>query len=72
MTQTPWQPITTAPATIDAALVWNGHNIWISGRRAGRRSSDGMPTDGADWFIGVHRYYPTHWMPLPEPPLTTP
>jgi hypothetical protein len=68
-----WQPIATAPKTVREVLVWNGSDIWISGRTEGRKGSDGMPTTGADWFIGVYRYYPTHWMPLPPPPaLTTP
>ena len=65
-----WRPIETAPETVKAVLVWNGRDIWISGREKGHKSRDGMPTNGSDWFIGTHRFYPTHWMSLPEPPLT--
>ena len=24
--------------------------------------------DGEDWVRWVHKFNPTHWMPLPEPP----
>ena len=61
-----WQPVTptSPPWNGVPVLVWHAQGgIWISGRKKAQYA--GM---GYDWYLGNHRFPPTHWRPLPEPP----
>lgn len=69
-----WQPIETAPAPNLEALLWFEWEITSSGKRgciligAKRYDDDGVLAwrDEDTWEVLGE---PTHWMPLPEPPL---
>ena len=61
-----WRPVTPFSPPWDGVpvLVWRaGDSVWISGRK--RTPYAGM---NHDWYLGSHRFPPTHWRPLPEPP----
>lgn len=65
-----WRLITKTSPPWDGqpVLVWHiAEGMWISSRRRGT-SRNGMPTTGADWYLGARKWRPTHWRPLPEPP----
>ena len=51
------------PKGVDDVLVY--YNFGYITSRAAHHIADGV--DG----IGGHVYHVTHWMPLPEPPVTT-
>jgi transcriptional regulator with XRE-family HTH domain len=58
-----WRPIDTVPAETNLILGWNGEQVGEAFRGVGR------------WFMtnscsGPHPE-PTHWMPLPGPPVLT-
>jgi hypothetical protein len=62
-----WQPIETAPKDAFILIGKTGKEvqraIWHDARGFG----------WADWTDGAYRmkgYDPTHWMPLPPPPIT--
>ena len=72
-----WQPIETAPKDGTEILVWAGSCVVVSWRRL---NGIGYPReawrlvhgayssgDEGDWSNEVE--HPTHWMPLPAPPL---
>lgn len=56
-----WQPIETAPQNSREVLVWTGYVYYLATR------SDGV------WLCAIDGTemagQPTHWMPLPAPPL---
>jgi hypothetical protein len=63
-----WQPIETAP---------RDEKIWILANTQGLSPATNDPfiPDVLRWFEGKwenglsdHKYFPTHWQPLPEPP----
>jgi len=62
-----WQPIETAP--IDEMFIY----FW---RRDGKRTvglaykarDGGWRDSEGNWNVRIH---PTHWMPLPKPPITS-
>jgi hypothetical protein len=63
-----WQPIETAP---------RNEKIWILANTQGLSPATNDPfiPDVLRWFKGRwenglsdHKYFPTHWQPLPEPP----
>lgn len=65
-----WQPVTptSPPWNGVPVLVWkDGDSVWISGRK--RTPYAGM---NHDWYLGSHRFPPTHWMSLPKPPVDNP
>ena len=56
-----WQPIETAPKDGTEVVV-----VDIDGDRFIASSIDGQ-----NWYDGVFPiYHPTHWMPLPAPPMS--
>jgi hypothetical protein len=62
-----WQPIETAPKTLDVVLLYEPPH----GVGQGHRTLDGMRNaNGWHWVFQVtkHGCEPTHWMPLPHPP----
>ncbi len=58
---TDWQPIETAPRDGTRVLVWAHDRAWTADR-----CSEGVPDfwDSDGTFI-----QPTHWQPLPAPPV---
>lgn len=70
-----WQPIETAPHDGSAILVAHEKGVWIAQYLPKYPSGYKPPNP---WFSVMlnHDYineqpvsrYPTHWMPLPEPP----
>lgn len=73
-----WQPIETAPKEITAHFENHEYGAyimaWPVGGGVGRarwwqwRNGDGR-IDGSNFIAdGGNACYPTHWMPLPEPP----
>jgi hypothetical protein len=60
--KTKWQPINTAPYDETVFLGWDGHECGFYYR------TDDVPNDGALSYPTPMQCYPTHWMPLPEPP----
>ena len=59
-----WQPIETAPRE-QAVLVCEPRRVGAGSYLLVARSRDGKSW----WSIpGVYNCYPTHWMPLPDPP----
>ena len=65
-----WQPIETAPEHYAEVLLWDGSTLGV-----------GYRTEGAAWRLIYNSHgwefghecdyttvFPTHWMPLPEPP----
>ena len=68
-----WKPIETAPVG-KAVLIWDGkhHSIaeqsdWRPGDWLGLIEGD-SPWCGDSSTGGLCHVFPTHWMPLPEPP----
>lgn len=56
-----WQPIETAPKDDDTEIL-----TWCEGKIAvATRAYDDLW-----WVLGLPAYKPTHWMPLPKPPVT--
>ena len=71
-----WQPIETAPLLIDILVFHKEHGINV-GRKKEGILLDPLQTPFAKfrfWVIYKNdmydntRSFPTHWMPLPEPP----
>lgn len=61
-----WRPITDTSPPWDGVpvLVWRmGDAVWLSGRGVDSRGY------GMDWYLGARRFPPTHWMPIPAPPI---
>lgn len=65
-----WQPISTAPKDGAPILVWDGKNMttvsWHSGY-----DHDEWSLCAPGLYADDYAFYPTHWMPLPEPPKET-
>ncbi len=71
-----WQPIETAPTDGTAILVCHDGGVWIAKHKAVYQS--GYKPDNP-WFCLMlnkdhipsrkRKGYPTHWMPLPKPPV---
>ena len=68
-----WRPIETAPKDGSVLLLWDGEAQdmgWMSNCHIGFWSE---PIDApGDWIDGMGRreeFYPTHWRPLPSPPV---
>lgn len=65
---TDWQPIETAPKDgEDTILFWDGKVVvgfFLDNSRTARPWKGWRLHAGSAWPPG----YPTHWMPLPEPP----
>jgi len=60
-----WQPINTAPLDT-LVLLYLGDEGFAIGESW--RTYDEQPY-GLTWWVEERgRFYPTHWMPLPEPP----
>ena len=69
-----WQPIDTVPKETEV-LVWFGPAVGVKSAEYTDKDGDGVwfwcVTDGKFGPHPVRRYcapYPTHWMPLPDPP----
>lgn len=70
-----WRPIETAPG--EPVIVWNGRRVTV-----GERWEPSEVAPGLECQIGWHDIVdpgysdpamepqPTHWMPLPEPPVS--
>ena len=63
-----WQPIETAPTDGTRILVWEGFYecvelVWWRWKQTGEEAYGTWTTNG------ISGYNPTHWMPLPDPPL---
>ena len=74
---TGWQPIETAPRDGTEILMTNGVNVssgqWFSEYggtydQEGAPNGDGCDDGWSDWSGGMQPD-PTHWMPLPPPPI---
>ena len=74
---TGWQPIETAPRDGTEILMTNGVNVssgqWFSEYggtydQEGAPNGDGCDDGWSDWSGGMQPD-PTHWMPLPSPPI---
>ena len=67
-----WQPIETAPKSGEhILLVSKGGAVWLGHWR----DADTPPRWGAGWTrfnCADLGWEPTHWMPLPSPPESTP
>jgi hypothetical protein len=66
-----WQPIETAPSDETPVLLW--HRLWKRGISQGFFDAERnwwRISDEAGNVIGVG-IFPSHWMPLPEPPALT-
>jgi hypothetical protein len=67
MTMNEWQPIETAPTGRNEVLVFvpkpkRTHDFIVQARNL----------TGSQWWVtGIGEIHPTHWMPLPPPPLTS-
>jgi len=70
---TDWQPIETAPRDGKPVLVWNsGCSYWIASFRLPLRGERYYQDAHAvrEWRDDYGRFAtPTHWMPLPPPPV---
>lgn len=64
-----WQPIETAPKDGTAILVCEGENIGVVLWRQQAFTNGEMEWCAQDCCDGVTIYKPTHWMPLPKPPI---
>jgi hypothetical protein len=64
-----WQPIETAPRDTDVLLA-----LWAYGIPGGERYYQvAQSTDGEHWTTECAPIWkPTHWMPLPLPPVQEP
>jgi len=64
-----WQPIETAPKDGTVVLGWSG--VWSVGMPETVLWLDRAERSGWFTYAGHHRFMnqPTHWMPLPAPPL---
>lgn len=60
-----WQPIETAPKDGTTVLTWTKGLTEDEGAIMPMRWSS---TRGWCEYWGNHDLFPTHWMPLPEPP----
>ena len=64
-----WQPIETAPRDGTEMLLWDGTNLGVGFRTD---TAWGLVFELHNWEwgheISFKTVYPTHWMPLPEPP----
>ena len=74
-----WQPIETAPKDGTRVDLW-GRNL-LHFQKRGERNVNVAWGPVTDWFGGKRDdwqhgrgegYQPTHWMPIPPPPETTP
>lgn len=69
-----WQPIETAPRDETTILVGNFRDpSWSFLQHVVYWNETDLGTPDHPWCIndteeGLHKDYPTHWMPLPEPP----
>lgn len=62
-----WRPIETAPKDGTTILVaGQGSTAWMAKWRPMKRVPDRWESIG----LGALPFYPTHWMPLPDPPDT--
>lgn len=70
-----WQPIETAPKDGQAIILWpyDHYSIW-DGASIGEVVCGFYSKDDDEWNNPEERrkFNPTHWMPLPSPPETTP
>lgn len=68
-----WQPIDTAPKDGTDVLLFNGHprvGSWFDSWEYDSWHPEAKETGG--WIMyGGRVIHPTHWQPLPEPPLKT-
>ncbi len=70
-----WQPIETAPKDGSEVLLylgppWNGIEKAAWYVHWGNWQAGGIPSDTArDELYGIGAAVPTHWMPLPPPPV---
>ena len=80
MTDTPeqvgWMPIETAPKDGSYLLVSNGHGVWVARFKSVYQSGWKPPSPWQSMMLN-HAHIPsakrngspTHWMPLPTPPI---
>lgn len=71
-----WQPIETAPKDGSYLLVSNGHGVWVARFKSVYQSGWKPPSPWQSMMLN-HAHIPsakrngspTHWMPLPTPPI---
>lgn len=68
-----WQPIETAPKEREGLLLSDGRVVsyggWVSQVDQGAEYEGQWCAPSAGWWSMDRIEQPTHWMPLPEPPV---
>ena len=71
-----WQPIATAPRDADV-WVYGLATVWTNSCPFLWQGQAGWDEDDASWWTTAHddkgeplKVIPTHWMPLPPPPVS--
>ncbi len=66
-----WKPIASAPKQRPDAEHGEQFLVYIPSRHPAEQFQCGMQFANGSWWIGDGRYndQPTHWMPLPPPPV---
>jgi len=67
-----WQPIETAPKDGTEIWAYNGEQVrmhWITWEHEGESGGMWQYADEILSDVAPDCWQPTHWMPLPEPPV---
>ncbi len=70
-----WQPIETAPRDGSSVLLFDGERVsyggWIDVEAQGCEESEADLISEGWWSVDLRENAPTHWMPLPDPPVAS-